>query len=81
MMKAIQVAATGDVSVLKHLAIPKPCINASQILVQNQFSGVNFIDTYHRTGLYQLALPFVPGRYLKFKLGRDLESLQKLEAM
>ena len=23
--------------------------------------GVNFIDTYHRTGLYPLPLPFVPG--------------------
>jgi NADPH2:quinone reductase len=62
-MRAIQVAATGDVSVLKLVSIPKPIINSSQLLVKNQFSGVNFIDTYHRTGLYKLPLPFVPGRY------------------
>jgi NADPH2:quinone reductase len=61
-MRAIQVAATGDVSVLKLAHIPKPIITASQLLVRNHFSGVNFIDTYHRTGLYKLPLPFVPGR-------------------
>ena len=39
-----------------------PKITANQILVQNRCSGVNFIDTYHRSGLYKLELPFVPGR-------------------
>lgn len=30
--------------------------------MKNHYSGVNFIDVYHRTGLYPLPLPFVPGR-------------------
>ena len=29
--------------------------------IQIEYAGVNFIDTYHRTGLYPVALPFVPG--------------------
>jgi NADPH2:quinone reductase len=37
-----------------------------QLLVRNRYSGVNFIDTYHRTGLYPLPVPFTPGRYVLF---------------
>ena len=33
-----------------------------QVLVQNQFAGINFIDTYHRKGLYARDLPFVGGQ-------------------
>lgn len=29
--------------------------------VRHAAIGVNYIDTYHRTGLYPMALPFVPG--------------------
>jgi NADPH2:quinone reductase len=29
--------------------------------VRIEYAGVNFIDTYHRTGLYPMPLPFVPG--------------------
>ena len=61
-MRAIQVKAHGDISVLKIAQIPMPSILPSQILVQNHYAGVNFIDTYHRSGLYKLELPFVPGR-------------------
>jgi NADPH2:quinone reductase len=32
-----------------------------EIRVRHSFVGVNFVDTYHRTGLYKLPLPFVPG--------------------
>lgn len=39
-----------------------PVVKAGEILVKNYFSGVNYIDTYHRTGLYPLPLPFVPGK-------------------
>jgi NADPH2:quinone reductase len=31
-------------------------------LIKNQFAGVNFIDIYHRTGLYPQPMPFIPGR-------------------
>jgi len=32
------------------------------VLVKNQFAGINFIDTYHRKGLYARDLPFVGGQ-------------------
>lgn len=33
-----------------------------QVLIRNQFAGINFIDTYHRSGLYARDLPFVGGQ-------------------
>merc|ERR1740117_2789681 len=33
-----------------------------QVIVKNEFAGVNFIDTYHRSGLYARELPFVGGQ-------------------
>jgi NADPH2:quinone reductase len=42
------------------VAIPTP--SPSQVLIQVYYSGVNYIDTYHRTGLYKLPLPCVLGR-------------------
>ncbi|KAJ1927885.1 hypothetical protein FBU59_007176, partial [Linderina macrospora] len=56
-MQAIQFSQTGGPSVLQLVDIPKPTPKAGQILVRNQFAGVNFIDTYFRTGLYKAALP------------------------
>jgi NADPH2:quinone reductase len=32
-----------------------------QVLVRHTAVGLNFIDVYHRTGLYPLELPFTPG--------------------
>jgi hypothetical protein len=33
-----------------------------QVLVKNEFAGINFIDTYHRGGLYPRDLPFIGGQ-------------------
>lgn len=33
-----------------------------QVLVKNQFAGINFIDTYHRSGMYKRELPFIGGQ-------------------
>lgn len=38
-----------------------PAPGAGEVLVRQRAVGVNFIDTYHRSGLYPLPLPFVPG--------------------
>ena len=58
---AIRFAETGGPAVLQitevELAEPGP----GQALVGVHASGVNFIDTYHRSGLYPVELPFVPG--------------------
>jgi NADPH2:quinone reductase len=60
-MRAIQIDRTGGPEVLQvgDLTVPEP--RAGEIRVRNQAIGVNFIDTYHRTGLYKLDLPAVLG--------------------
>ena len=60
-MKAIRVQTPGGPEALdlKDCAAPKP--GTGEALVRLQAIGVNFIDVYHRTGLYPLACPFTPG--------------------
>ncbi len=60
-MKAIYIEQTGSPDVLKYGDMPKPEIAAGQALVKVAASGVNFIDTYHRTGLYKIPLPAILG--------------------
>jgi len=38
-----------------------PAAGPLEALVEIEMAGVNFIDTYHRQGLYPLELPFTPG--------------------
>ncbi|KAL2113484.1 hypothetical protein VUR80DRAFT_3884 [Thermomyces stellatus] len=61
-MKAIQVAANGGPEVLTPTSLPVPQPAEGEVLVKNSYVGINFIDTYFRTGLYPTPLPFVPGR-------------------
>lgn len=60
-MKAIQVAEVGGSEVLRLVELTNPAPGPDQAVVQLEASGVNFIDIYHRTGLYPLPLPFVLG--------------------
>lgn len=60
-MKAIRVAQTGGPEVLEYVDVDTPRPGAGQVLVRLEAIGVNFIDVYHRTGLYKLPLPFIPG--------------------
>ncbi|MCY4176149.1 MAG: quinone oxidoreductase [Acidimicrobiaceae bacterium] len=58
----IQIAETGDPEVMRLVRIAEPTAGEGQITVQVAAAGVNFIDTYHRSGLYDLALPLVLGQ-------------------
>jgi NADPH2:quinone reductase len=60
-MKAILVHQHGGPEQLKYEETPAPAPGAGQALVKIAVSGVNFIDTYHRTGLYKVDPPFIPG--------------------
>jgi NADPH2:quinone reductase len=60
-MKAIRVRQTGGPEVLEYVDVDTPKPGGGQALVRIEAVGVNFIDVYHRTGLYKLALPFTPG--------------------
>ena len=60
-MKAIYIEQTGGPDALKYGDMPKPELAAGHALVKVEASGVNFIDTYHRSGLYKLPLPAILG--------------------
>jgi len=60
-MKAIRVHQYGGVEALKYEEIPVPEPGSGEARVKIEAIGVNFIDIYQRTGLYQLKLPFTLG--------------------
>lgn len=60
-MKAIYIEQTGGPESLKYGDMPKPEVAPGQALIKVAASGVNFIDTYHRSGLYKIPLPAILG--------------------
>ncbi|KAI1383264.1 NAD(P)-binding protein [Hypoxylon trugodes] len=66
-MKGVIIDKTGGTEVLQYkIDLPVPAIVDGQILVKNDYIGVNFIDTYFRTGLY-------PAPQFPYILGREAE--------
>lgn len=79
-MKAVRIHQTGGPEVLRYEDIELPPPSASQARVRHTAIGVNFIDTYHRSGLYKLPLPSVLGSEaagVVQAVGEDLTSLKK----
>jgi NADPH2:quinone reductase len=60
-MQAIRFQATGGPEVLEVADLPPPAAGPGEVLVRHTAIGVNYIDTYHRSGIYPAALPGVPG--------------------
>jgi NADPH2:quinone reductase len=60
-MKAVRFHRHGGPEVLAYEDAPAPVLAAGQALVQLEAIGLNYIDTYHREGLYPVALPCTPG--------------------
>ena len=60
-MKAIYIDQPGGPEALQYGDCPTPSPAAGEVVVKVAYSGVNFIDTYHRSGLYKLPLPAVLG--------------------
>lgn len=63
MHKAVRVHETGGPDVLRYEDVETPSPAAGEALVRHTAIGLNFIDTYFRTGLYPApaGLPFIPG--------------------
>lgn len=57
MAHAIRIHKTGGPEVLTWEAVDVGAPGPGEVRVRNTAIGVNFIDTYHRAGLYPLALP------------------------
>ncbi|MGO9097674.1 MAG: quinone oxidoreductase family protein [Bryobacteraceae bacterium] len=60
-MKAILVRTCGGPEQLQVNELPAPAPGPGQALVKIAAAGVNFIDIYYRTGLYQASLPMAIG--------------------
>jgi len=60
-MKATVVNRAGGPEVLEYTDVETPKPKAGEALVKIAAIGVNYIDVYHRTGLYKLPTPFIPG--------------------
>lgn len=60
-MKAIRVHETGGPEQLRYEDVPMPDPGPEQVRVKVAAAGLNFIDVYHRSGLYPMTPPFTPG--------------------
>jgi NADPH2:quinone reductase len=60
-MKAIRVEEYGGADKLLYRDVERPAPKPGEALIRVEAVGVNYIDIYHRTGLYPLPLPFTPG--------------------
>ena len=61
MSRAIIVRETGGPEVLHLEAREARTAGPGEVVIANAAIGINFIDVYHRTGLYALPLPLTPG--------------------
>jgi NADPH2:quinone reductase len=79
LMQAIEVSATGGPEVLAYVErrVPEPA--PGQLLIKAEAIGVNFVDTYFRTGLYPHSLPFILGSEVAGTVAAVGEGVQKAE--
>lgn len=61
MPEAVVVRSTGGPEVLEHTEVPSPVPGDDELLVRVGAAGVNYIDTYQRSGQYPVPLPTALG--------------------
>ncbi|WP_210479928.1 quinone oxidoreductase [Naasia sp. SYSU D00948] len=61
MARAIVIEHTGGPEVLELRDVEVPSPGPDELLVRVAATGVNYIDTYHRSGIYPVRFPFTPG--------------------
>ena len=57
MPKAIRIFEQGGPEVMKWEEVELPPPGAGEIRMRHEVVGLNYIDTYHRSGVYKIALP------------------------
>ena len=78
-MYAVRVESYGDAEQLQWRQVPDPRPGPGEVVVTVQAAGVNFIDTYQRTGLYPIDPPFtlgMEGAGVVRELGEGVDELQ-----
>ena len=60
-MKAVRFHQCGGPEVLTYEDVPAPTAGPGEAVVEIKAVGLNYIDTYHREGLYSVELPCTPG--------------------
>ena len=60
-MRAIQIDRFGDADVMHLADVPLADPGAGEVRIRHRACGINFIDIYHRSGLYPNSLPLVLG--------------------
>ncbi len=61
-MHAIEISETGGPEVLRYVDVPEPAPGPGEVLIKAEAIGVNYIDTYFRSGQYPRELPFILGQ-------------------
>ena len=78
-MKAAIINKTGgpEVIELKDITLDKP--NENEVTIEQKAIGLNYIDTYHRSGLYPLKLPIglgLEGAGIITEVGSNIKNLK-----
>ena len=79
MMKAVIIAKVGGPEVLELKEIKLEDPKSNEVLIKNEAIGLNYIDTYHRSGLYPVELPSnigIEGAGLIEKIGPDVKNFK-----
>tara|TARA_Y100001958_G_scaffold126029_1_gene93630 strand:+ start:976 stop:1947 length:972 start_codon:yes stop_codon:yes gene_type:complete len=78
-MKSVTISKNGgpDVLQLKDIKLDDP--KSGEVLIENKAIGLNYIDTYHRSGLYPVELPSnigIEGAGIIEKIGPDVKEFK-----
>lgn len=60
-MKAVRIREYGGPEVMSFEDVDLPVLASTDVLVKIEAAGINYIDTYQRSGLYQIPLPATLG--------------------
>ena len=78
-MKAVTISKNGGPEVLEIKDIKLEDPKAGEVLIKNEAIGLNYIDTYHRSGLYPVELPSnigMEGAGVIEKIGSDVKDFK-----
>ena len=76
-MKAVTISKNGGPEVLEIKDIKLEDPKSGEVLIKNKAIGLNYIDTYHRSGLYPVELPSgigIEGAGIIEKIGPDVKN-------